>query len=135
DRGALAVDVLDRLEDLLDEDRREAERRLVEQQHPRLGHERAPDREHLLLAAGERSAELRGPFLEAREEREDTVDIRLDLGVAPAEGAHLEVLENGQPREDAAAFRSVPDAALDEHVGGRLRDVIALADDATLARV
>ena len=43
-----------------DEDRREAERRLVEQEHPRLGHQRPPDREHLLLAAGQRAAELAG---------------------------------------------------------------------------
>ncbi|HEX2071825.1 MAG TPA: hypothetical protein VHF90_09290 [Thermoleophilaceae bacterium] len=40
-------------EDLVDHRRREAERRLVEQQQPRAGDESASDREHLLLAARE----------------------------------------------------------------------------------
>src|SRR6478609_596435 len=53
DRGALAVDVEDDVADGLDDLRREAEARLVEQQHRRLRHHRAADREHLLLAAGE----------------------------------------------------------------------------------
>src|SRR5512147_998571 len=48
------------LEDLLDELRREPHRGLIQQDHPRPRHERAPDRGHLLLAArgvaGERAA-------------------------------------------------------------------------------
>ena len=51
-RDALVpVEVGDRVEDLLDEQRREAERRLVEQQQARPTHQRARDRQHLLLAA------------------------------------------------------------------------------------
>ena len=53
-RRAAAPDLRDRLEHLVDEDGREAERRLVEEQQPRLGDERAGDRELLLLAAGQR---------------------------------------------------------------------------------
>ena len=63
------VDLLDRLEDLLDQDRREPERRLVEQQEPRPGHQRPADREHLLLAARQRAALLVGPLAEPREQR------------------------------------------------------------------
>ena len=58
DRRALLVDLGDDREDLGDEHRREPHRRLVEQQHPRLGHQGAPDRQHLLLAAGQRAARL-----------------------------------------------------------------------------
>src|SRR5438046_2822317 len=63
----------DDLEEVEREDRREAEARFVEHEDPRLGHEAACDREHLLLAARERARELRAPLAETREEREDLV--------------------------------------------------------------
>ena len=59
DRRALLVDLLDDVEDPLDEDRREPERRLVEQQQLRARHQRAADRAHLLLAARHRPGLLR----------------------------------------------------------------------------
>ena len=59
--------------ELLDDPRREAERGLVEQQHARAGHQRAADREHLLLAAGEQAGAL-GPAL--AQDREQLVDAR-----------------------------------------------------------
>ena len=40
--------------DVADDDRREAEADLVAEQKPRIGHQRAADRGHLLLAAGQR---------------------------------------------------------------------------------
>ena len=39
-----------------------AERRLVEQQNLRIGHQRAADRQHLLLAAGQRAGDLAEPL-------------------------------------------------------------------------
>ena len=54
-------------EDLLHHERREAEGRLVEQQEPRPQHQRARDRQHLLLAARQRAGLLPPPLLEARE--------------------------------------------------------------------
>ena len=52
-RHAVAlVEVADDLEDLLDDERREAERWLVEQEQARAAHQGAGDGEHLLLAAG-----------------------------------------------------------------------------------
>ncbi len=38
--------------ELLDDDRRQAFERLIEQQQRRVGHQRTRDRQHLLLAAG-----------------------------------------------------------------------------------
>src|SRR3989442_11833331 len=49
----LAVDGAHDAEDLASDERREAERGLVEEEQARPQHERAPDREHLLLAPGE----------------------------------------------------------------------------------
>src|SRR6266699_1241126 len=59
---AARVDLLDHLEHGEHYPRGEAERGLVEQEQARLRHERAPDREHLLLAAGERARRLPEPF-------------------------------------------------------------------------
>ena len=56
---------------LLDDDRREALERLVEQQQRRIGHQRARDRQHLLLAAGELVAHVAAPLGEAREQLVD----------------------------------------------------------------
>ena len=53
----------------------EPERRLVEDEQPRLGHQAAADGEHLLLAAGERAGALALPFGEAREDREHALAI------------------------------------------------------------
>ena len=61
----------ERLEDDVDDRRREPERRLVEQQHVGRGDERARDRELLLLAARERA---RVPRAELRDDREELVD-------------------------------------------------------------
>ena len=64
------VDGLDQREQLLDQERGEAERRLVEDQQPGLGHQAAADGEHLLFAAGQRAGALALPFGEPREDRE-----------------------------------------------------------------
>jgi len=49
----LAIDGAHDAEDLAGDERREPERGLVEEEQARPQHERAPDREHLLLAPGE----------------------------------------------------------------------------------
>ena len=58
DRPALALELGNRREDPLDHQRGKAQRWLVEQQEARPPHQRPPDREHLLLAAGQRAALL-----------------------------------------------------------------------------
>src|SRR5438067_5635484 len=55
DGDASLADGRERVEDDVDDARREPERRLVEQEHVGLGDERARDRKLLLLAAGERA--------------------------------------------------------------------------------
>src|SRR5690606_30232646 len=62
DAHALLVEARERLGDLARQQRREAERGLVQEQYLRLGHQRPADREHLLLAAGEAAGRLALPF-------------------------------------------------------------------------
>src|SRR5262249_61569277 len=65
-------------EDFLDDERREPERRLVEQDRLRIRHQRAPDHHHLLLAARE-IAGLQAPaLLEPREHVVDAIDAVAD---------------------------------------------------------
>jgi len=68
DRDAVLVDAPNHPEDLAREDRRQPERGLVEEQQPRPRHQRAADREHLLLAAREGAGDLRLPIAEHGEE-------------------------------------------------------------------
>ena len=88
------------------QERGEAQRRLVEQQQLRVGHQRPADGQHLLLAAGEGAGELVAPFLEPREQREDALAVFLDARLVAAQGvgAHVQVFVHRQRREDLAAF-------------------------------
>ena len=56
---------------LVDQDGRQPFRGLVEQQERRVGHERASDRQHLLLAAGELVAHVGAPLPQAGKHRVD----------------------------------------------------------------
>ena len=56
--AVLAVDLDDLFENRFHEQRRDAERRLVEHEEFRLAHQRAADGEHLLFAAGQRAGDL-----------------------------------------------------------------------------
>src|SRR5256712_2924309 len=58
DRHAGAIDTLQGVEDELHRHRRQSEARLVQQEQARAGHEPAPDRAHLLLAARQRPGQL-----------------------------------------------------------------------------
>src|SRR5215831_17347568 len=63
----LPVEALHDAEDLLDDLRRESERRLVEQDHARPRHEGAPQRRHLLLSARGVAREAPAALPEPRE--------------------------------------------------------------------
>src|SRR5271165_3627355 len=72
------VDFADRAENLLDHERRQSERRLVEQQQPRTAHQRAGYRQHLLLAARKRTAALPSALIEDREQSKDARQILVE---------------------------------------------------------
>ena len=110
DRYAQRVDLPDDLADLGRHDRREPHRRLVEQQELRPRHERAGDREHLLLAAGERAGALASALLQDGKVLVDHRERLGRVGLAPAEvRAHLQILEHGHLGEEPSSFRYVRD--------------------------
>jgi hypothetical protein len=59
DRLSFLLQPLDGAADLRNDQGGKTFRRLIEQQHPRIAHQRTSDGQHLLLAAGERASELR----------------------------------------------------------------------------
>ena len=97
------------------------ERGLVEQQEARAAHQRAPDRKHLLLAAGERAAALRDALLEAREQGEHPFEVGLEMRGIAGGRAHLEVFHHRHAHEDAAAFRRLRDPQPRDLVRRQLR--------------
>src|SRR5215470_19495111 len=103
----LAHDPLERRDQLLDDDGREALERLVEQDDTRIEHERAPDREHLLLAAGELVAEIAAAFGEARKQ---LIDARRRPGARPRHRG--QVLLDGERLEDVALLEDPADARM-----------------------
>src|SRR5690242_1973366 len=74
DREAALLERADRAPDLLDDDRRQSFRRLVQQQEARARTQDAPDGEHLLLTAGELGPLASAPLGEVRKERVDLLD-------------------------------------------------------------
>jgi hypothetical protein len=84
---------------------------MLEQQHPRVRHQAAGDREHLLLAPRQGARHLGPPLLEHREHVERP---RLHVGdpslVVAEKSAEAKVLQNRQPAEDAPALRHLDDA-------------------------
>ena len=90
DRLALVAQAPDAVDEQVAHLRREPLRRLVHEQQARVRHQRAADREHLLLAARQGRGGLARPLGEPREQLEDALD-------APA--------AVGRPRRDAAGSR------------------------------
>ena len=95
-REAALADRGERVEDDVDDARREPERRLVEEQDVGLRDERARDRELLLLAARERA---RAPPAELVDDREQLVDALERVAVAAA--ARRRARGGGSPRPSA----------------------------------
>src|SRR5205809_5525012 len=126
-RGEVFVDQQNRLPacletrdaapDLRPDEWREPLRRLVEDEQARVRHEGAPDREHLLLPAGERAAEDALTLGELGKEVEDRLDRpRVGAAAAVRRGRH-EILAHREVRKDLAALRHEADPDLRDAVG------------------
>jgi hypothetical protein len=126
---------LDQLEGPLDQQRREAHRRLVHQQQARPAHQRAPDRQHLLLAAGEGAGELAVALGQRGEQPVDPLEVLGPAGAVAVEvGAHLEVLAHGHGREHPAVLRHDRHAPGDPVAGRAAGDVLVAEPHAPAAR-
>ena len=123
DRDARAVDLGDLLEDRVDERRREPGRGLVEQQYLRVRHQRSRHRDHLPFAAAHRAGGLRSALAETRKELVHAGDAL--AGRRAVEGAHLEVLLDGEGGKHVVELRHVAEPLARDRVRLRSGEVVA----------
>ena len=124
--GALRVDVLDDVEDFLHQHRRQTHRGFIHQQERGLGHQRAANRQHLLLAARQRAAQLLQALFQAGKAAKDAIEAGLDFGfVRAGVSAHFQVFHHRQRRKDLAAFRHLHDAQPHDVLRRRQGEVVA----------
>ena len=122
------------LNELLDDDRGEAEGQLVDHEHRGIVQHGDRQREHLLLPTGERVSPLAAAIRQGGEELVDPVRPPPELVAIGAvdEAAHLEVLRHGHRAEDALAARQEMDAEPRTLLGRGVGDVPTVeADRAT----
>ncbi len=119
---ALLAEPDQHLLDLRDDDRRQTLRRLVHDEQPRVGQQRAGDREHLLLAARKLRAAVVAPLGEAREGLIDALD---RPGPAPQAGGHAQMLVDGQRTPQPPPLRDIADAEPRDPRRGGVGDVLA----------
>ncbi len=111
------ADLADHAPDLGHDQRREPFGGLVEDQQARVGHQRAADGKHLLLAARELLAAMRKPLGQARKGGHHAVEGPGAAAVDARALAHHEVLAHREVREDAAAFGHIADAQARHFLG------------------
>ena len=116
----------DQVEDVVDDLRRQAERRLVEQQQLGRGHQRAGDRQLLLLAARQRAGRLAGALRQDREQGlHFLAQARVARRIAARGGAEPQILRHRQRRKDPPAFRHQVRPPRDDLLGGAAEDRLA----------
>ena len=116
DRQPARLEPLETAPDLHADERRQPLGGLVEDEQRGIGHQRAADGQHLLLAAGERARHAARACRQRWEQLEDALDgPRLD-GAAAVGGRGEQVLADGEVREDLPAFGHQAQA--------RLRDAV-----------
>src|SRR5690606_25403535 len=97
-------------------------------------HERAADREHLLLAAAQRAGLLTPPLAQPREIVVDALEIRGHRrSVLARDRGEAKILLDGQADEGAAPLRNVRDPLSNDLFGGQAADRSAVEADVTLA--
>ena len=116
--------------DPLHDHRREAQGQLVEQQHPRVGHQRPADGHRLLLTAGKLLGALGPPVLHPGEQLVDPLDRPRSL---PRVGrADLQVLLDRERSEQPPALRHHDDPADGPAFGPDPGHVLAVVPDRAL---
>ena len=74
-------------------------------------HQCPRNRQHLLLAARQRTAALPLPLLQDREQPEDAGEVLVEAGGVGGSRPDLQVFEHGHAREDSPSFRHLGDPA------------------------
>src|SRR5712691_10964383 len=117
---------------LRDDQRREPLGRLIHQQQARISHERAADREHLLLPSGERAGSLLQPLLQTGKELHHPLECPRDGDTRALLPRNDQILTHGQGRKDPSALRHESHAPPRNRLGREPSD--RLAEQADLAR-
>src|SRR5579883_1426010 len=119
DAGAVAVEAREDLVDLVDDQRRQAERGLVEEQELWRGEQGARDGELLLLATRQLPRRAAQPLAEDGEIVEDMADVEAGLvPPVPRGRADLEILGDGQGAEDPASLGNQGKPRFDARLDG-----------------
>ena len=113
--------------DVADHDRREPEAQLVAEEHAGIGHQRATDRDHLLLAARERRARTAPPLAEDGEQRVDRIEAPRSRPLLV--GADDEVLLDAERGEEPPPLRHHRDSEIDDRRRGQRADGPAVEAD------
>ena len=124
------VDTADSRENVLDRLRGEAKRGFVKHQKFRARHQGASDRDHLLLATGERSGGLMASFAQDRKQRIDLLEVA-GWRTAAHGCSEFEMFQHGKTGPDLALFRAVRDATPDDPARRLLADFSAFKADRT----
>src|SRR5262249_19807177 len=88
-----------------------------EDEQSRFRHQPAADRQHLLLAARERSGALGAPFGESREDRKHALAILLAPAAATPVAAEVEILLHRQVGKNTAPLGHVDEPAREDRSG------------------
>ena len=118
--AALREQIADHVHQFLHDDRREPLHRLVQQQQARIDHQRAADREHLLLAARQLVAEVAAPLGETRKHLVHARDVPVP---GPRHGR--QVLLDRERREHEPLLRHPAQARLAAAIGRQRGEVLA----------
>src|SRR5579872_804886 len=115
--------------------RRQTQARLVEQQQLRLRHQRAADRDHLLLAARERACSEPQPRAQRRKEIEHVLELRVETGaIAARVRTQEQILAHRERSEELTALRHDGDASPRHRLRRSAGDVVAQKTHAAAAR-
>ena len=114
---AQLLDARQRLEQLLAHERREAQRRLIQQQDVGVRHQRAADGNHLPLATAHGAGELAQALGETRKQGEHALQVLRFPRMGPRrESAEPQIFAHREIGEDAAVFRHEREPGLDHLV-------------------
>ncbi len=130
DGHTTAVDFADHIEDPVDHQWRQPHRWFVQQQQLRPRHQRAPDRQHLLLAAGQRSGMLQPPLPQPRKDLVDAVEIACHAVILAQIGPDHQVFGHRQMRHHLPSFLHHADATRDQLVRPNRRHILAAQSNA-----
>src|SRR6266545_3118421 len=128
----LLVQLADDAEELAHDHRGKTQGGLVEEEQPGAGHERPGERQHLLLAAGERPCLLVTPVFKPREVTADAL-VAGGEAVSPQVGPKPQVVVDGELAEDPVSLGNVRDAEPGDALRRAAAD--ALTAEADLARL